>query len=310
MLSMQLFKNLLVRLGPNSLCVQMALLRHARKQHFALAFRSDQIHISRHDQLLILSKTQFVQVPFMIENFDLYFSTIEHKRDGHCDVLDFSRPGPHRYLKSGIEFDFPSVPEDDVMDAYTFWHTPQEGEVVWDVGAHAGASSYYFSIMVGTNGKIFAFEPDEINSEFLMRNIQRHKLQNVIPVKKALSATTGSARFNMDGSMSAGLSDYLVYTDKKVYRDVETMSLEDACENLGSVPTFVKMDIEGAEADVIATSRSFLKEHPIHFAIESNHKVNGELTYKPLERLFREVGYQVLSSEQFGQMFTWAAPAR
>lgn len=59
------------------------------------------------------------------------------------------------------------------------------------------------------------------------------------------------------------------------------------------------MNIEGAEADVAANSRSFLREHPIHFAIESNHEVQGELTYKRLERLFREIGYQVLSSEQF-----------
>jgi FkbM family methyltransferase len=307
---MQAIKDALVRFGPDSLLVQMALRLHARKQHFDLAFISNQIHVFRQDQRLILSKTQFVQVPFMIENFDLYFTTMESRREAQGHVLDFSKPGLHRYLKSGVAFDFPSVPEDDVMDAYTFWHKPVKGEIVWDVGAHAGASSYYFSIMVGQSGKVIAFEPDETNSVFLERNIERHKLQNVFPIKRALSGKTGVARFNMDGSMSAGLSDYLVYTDKKVSRDVETMTLEDACKNLGSIPTFVKMDIEGAEADVIATSRPFLKDHPVHFAIESNHKVNGELTYKPLEHLFREIGYQVLSSDQFGQMFTWAAPAR
>jgi FkbM family methyltransferase len=307
---MQALKDLLVKLGPDSTPVQIALRRHARKRHFDIAFPSNQIHISRHEQLLILSKTQFVQVPFMIENFDLYFSTMEHKREGQYDVLNFSSPGLHRYLKSGIEFYFPSVPEDDVMDAYTFWHTPQDGEIVWDVGAHAGASSYYFSLMVGPSGKIIAFEPDEVNSEFLLRNIERHKLQNVVPVSKALCGKTGVARFNMDGSMSAGLSDYLLYTDKKAFRDVETITLADACQYLGSVPQFVKMDIEGAEADVIANSRSFLEQHPIHFSIESNHKVKGELTYKPLERLFREIGYKVHSSDQFGQMFTWAAPVR
>jgi len=264
---MQVIKDLLVRLGPDSALVQAALCRHARKQSFNLAFERDQIRISRNGQLLILSKALFVQVPFMMENFDFYFKTMESTLDGLDHVLDFSKPALHRYLKSGIEFYFPAIPEDDVMDAYTFWHTPANCEIVWDVGAHAGASSYYFSIMVGPSGRVFAFEPNEINSEFLMRNIGQHKLQNVVPIKKALSGKGGMARFNMDGSMSAGLSDYLVYTDKNVFRDVETMTLSDACQNLGSVPHFVKMDIEGAEADVIATSRPFLKESPIHFAI-------------------------------------------
>ena len=51
----------------------------------------------------------------------------------------------------------------------------------------------------------------------------------------------------MDGSMSAGLSDYLTYSEKSKYQTVETVSFADACAELGEVPGYVKMDIEGAE---------------------------------------------------------------
>ncbi len=93
-------------------------------------------------------------------------------------------------------------------------------------------------------------------------------------------------------------------------RDIETTSIPDACAELGCVPDFVKMDIEGAEVSVVDGSRSFLKEHSIHFAIESNHVLNGKPTSVPLESILSDLGYKVRSSEEFGQLFTWAAPSR
>jgi hypothetical protein len=36
--------------------------------------------------------------------------------------------------------------------------------------------------------------------------------------------------------------------------------------------------------------------------------VNGEYTYKKLDPIFEEIGYEHLSSDEFKQMFTWARP--
>jgi hypothetical protein len=68
------------------------------------------------------------------------------------------------------------------------------------------------------------------------------------------------------------------------------------------------MDIEGAEVAFVEGAREFLKSHPVHFAIESYHRVEGEYTYKRLDSIFEEIGYQHLSSDVFKQMFTWARP--
>ena len=84
--------------------------------------------------------------------------------------------------------------------------------------------------------------------------------------------------------------------------------MEDACKELGSVPTFVKMDIEGAELSFIQGAKEFLRTHPVHFAIESYHRVDGDFTYKKLDPIFEEIGYEHLSSDKFQQMFTWARP--
>jgi FkbM family methyltransferase len=162
--------------------------------------------------------------------------------------------------------------------------------------------------MVGPGGKVYAFEPDQTNYDYLVRNIELHKLSNVIPVRKALAGTSGTAEFYMDGTMGAGLTDYVVYSEQAKFQTVDTISFEDACKEFGEIPSYVKMDIEGAEVATIESSQAFLKAHPIHFAIESCHRIDGELTYKPLEKLFSNIGYKVWSSEEFTQMFTWATP--
>jgi len=112
----------------------------------------------------------------------------------------------------------------------------------------------------------------------------------------------------MDGTISSGLNDYRMYADHANVRSVDTITFTDACAEFGEVPGYVKMDIEGAEIAAVEGARELLMQHPVHFAIESNHWVAGELTWKPLEQLFSSIGYDVWSSDQFGAMFTWANP--
>ena len=305
---MQFIKDYLVRLGPDNALLRMVLRFYAFRRGYEIEFANDRIVLFKAQRELVLNKAQYVQVPAMLECYDLFFTSMEGEAVGGRTLLDFSKPGLHRYVRSQMAFHFPSIPEEDLMEAYMHSYKPQPGDIVWDVGAHAGATSYFLSQLVGPLGKVYAFEPDDLNYDFLKRNIEFHQLQNVIPVKKALAGSTGTAKFNMDGTMCAGLSEYLAYSEERLFKTVSTITLPDACSELGEIPKYVKMDIEGAEVAVIEGSQSFLITHPIHFAFESYHRINGQLTYVALERLFSSIGYSVKSSAQFGQMFTWAQP--
>lgn len=288
--------------------LKAALWIHARRAGFEIHFTETEIVLCKGQRKLVLSKRQYVQVPWMLRWFDSYFDSFDGVIEGSLSVLDFSKPALHRYSASRAAFYFPSIPEDDVMSNYVKFYHPKEGDVVWDAGAHAGASSYFFAQMVGLSGKVYAFEPDVENFGYLTKNIELHGLKNVIPVMKALSGETGTAAFNMDGTMSAGLREFVEYTDDQTSKSVTTRTLQDASAELGCIPNYVKMDIEGAEVAVIGGSIDFLKDHPIHFAIESNHKVGGEYTRKPLEALFAQIGYQARSSDESGEFMTWAIP--
>jgi Methyltransferase FkbM domain len=88
---------------------------------------------------------------------------------------------------------------------------------------------------------------------------------------------------------------------------VETISLAAACGRFGT-PTYIKLDIEGAEIEVIEASRQLLRQNPIHLAVDTNHWVHGKLTAAPVEALLGECGYEVLSSDECGIMTTWGKP--
>jgi FkbM family methyltransferase len=264
-------KNRLLKSGPKSKVLLQAFRLQAALHGFSMRVADGRIALRRGNREVILGARDVISVPFVVHDWDKFFDTLEgRERDGRR-VLDFSEPALHHYRKRGLSFYAPSLAEDDSMDAYTSSYQPQPGDVVWDVGAHAGMSSYFLAQMVGPEGKVYAFEPDDTNYEYLLRNLEMHHLTNVTPVKAALSDKTGTATFCMDGTMSAGLSDSLSYAAAENTVVVDTLALPDACDRFASVPRYIKMDIEGAELSVVANSLDFLKEHPIHLSIESKH---------------------------------------
>jgi len=264
--------------------------------------------LARGRRRIVLNERDVPFIPFAVHSWEMLFETVAAREVGGVMVLNFSRPALHRYRRSGLCFHFPAFAEDDCMDAYMAAYRPQPGDVVWDVGAHAGMTTYFLAMRVGMAGRVYAFEPDETNYSYLLRNIERHQLTNVIPVKAALSGRTGTAKFCMDGTMGAGLSDSLAYAAAEHSRVVETLSVEDACARFGCIPDYIKLDIEGAELDAVCGALAFLRTHPIRMAIESNHLVGGQLTSGVLDGMLLAVGYRAWSSDEFGQRFTWAVP--
>jgi FkbM family methyltransferase len=298
----------LLKLGPANPVLRSAIRLQARASGLSVADRNSQLALTKGSRRMLLPAGQYLMVPYAVHMWDQLFETVVPEPQGDSTVLDFSKPGLHQYSKAGVSLWAPGMAEEDSMEAYTAAYKPQGGEVIWDVGAHGGFTTYYFSKMVGPSGKVYAFEPDEHTYPYLLRNIELHKLDNVIPVKKALAGSSGTALFSMDGSLGAGLTSYTDTADKRETSEVETISFSDACREFG-VPAFVKMDIEGAEVAVVKGALSTLKEHPIHFAIETEHRVDREYTSVPITRMLAGIGYKVWSSSDYGQQFTWAHPA-
>jgi FkbM family methyltransferase len=262
--------------------------------------------VRKGNNALRVKSANWIYVLTLCREFDNYFECVQPTREGALDVVDYSRGGLQTFRLSGLQFEVSGFPEEEkVIVDYFKWHRPQPGETVYDLGANCGLSVYYLSQCVGPAGRVYAFEPDPINFQVLLRNIERHKMTNVVPVQKAISGKSGRLEFHSEGTIAATLAQHSNHPAVGKVEVVEALSLADACAQYG-VPTFIKIDIEGAEVDAIAGSMDFLREHAIHFALDTCHTVNGELTAGPIEKLFRDCGYEVMSSDETGMMTTWA----
>src|SRR5450755_892429 len=95
----QRLKDYLVRLGPRSFIVQLALKLQGMRKGFATTFRNGPISLRQGQQEMILAEKDFYLLPFMMEFFGQAFQDIEPKVKDGIEILDFSGPGSHRYRK-------------------------------------------------------------------------------------------------------------------------------------------------------------------------------------------------------------------
>lgn len=256
-----------------------------------------------------LAPRHIVYAPDVAAHFESYFVPLLPTESEGKLVLDFSRPGNlQTYAKSGAQFEMASLPEEaDAIESYFHWYTPHPGDLVFDVGAHCGVSSYHLSKLVGKTGRVIAFEPDPVNFSLLVRNIERNSLANVTPVQIAIAGRRGQAEFHAEGAIGSGLKRHSSRPAAGSVILVETITLEDAFAKWGA-PNFCKLDIEGSEIEVISSSLSLLGKHSCNFALDTNHRIGGSFTDKRVEQLFRDGGYEAETSS--GERTTCARPLR
>ncbi len=130
------------------------------------------------------------------------------------------------------------------------------GDVVWDVGTHAGFLTALASRLVGSDGDVVAFEPLPANIDRLERLVRANRLSNVRIRPVALAERAGRARFHVASSTSMGSLAPIVATADI---QVSTSSLDAELETLRR-PALVKIDVEGGEAAVLAGATRLLSE--------------------------------------------------
>jgi FkbM family methyltransferase len=283
--------------------------RICMSQGVVLEHRGSEIWLHKDDRAMVLALQHLVYAGDLAASFEIYFvPLVPQEREG-LKVLDYSRPGNlQRYAKSGLEFEMASFPEEEeAIEEYFKWYKPKAGDLVFDMGAHCGVSTYHLSKLVGDEGRVVCFEPDPVNFEILMRNIRRHGLTNVVAENAAIAGSAGQLAFNSEGTIGSSLVSLLQRESVGSVVMVDAVTLGDVFERWG-LPAFCKVDIEGAEVDVLANSGELLQRHKTNFALDTNHpKANGEMTSKDVESFFRNYGYET-ASEANPLLTTWARP--
>jgi FkbM family methyltransferase len=127
------------------------------------------------------------------------------------------------------------------------------GEVFYDVGANVGFFTVIAAAVAGPAGKVFAFEPVPLNFAYLEYNCRLNDFRNVECVEAAIGSSSREETLLLaEYSGGAALESAGPPPDLAGAMRVPTFALDDwVAAGLGPLPNVVKIDVEGAELEVL-----------------------------------------------------------
>jgi FkbM family methyltransferase len=141
--------------------------------------------------------------------------------------------------------------EQEVQDVFV--RHIQPGGTVFDIGANVGFMTLLAARLVGEQGRVVAFEPFSDAVRYLRRHLELNGVENVQIIEAAVSQQPGRASFRRGQEIMTGR---LALQGED---EVDVVSLDDLCAGeLVPVPNFLKIDVEGEEANVLLGSEGIL----------------------------------------------------
>ena len=176
------------------------------------------------------------------------------------------------------------------------------GDVFVDVGANAGYFSLLASTLVGESGSVVAIEPLPALYEATRANVARNGLRNVRTVNVAASDRVGRLELFRGPASHTGLTSLVAEPGLELECEVESLPLSAILddEELRRA-RLVKIDVEGAEAAVVAGMESLLRSgrRDLEVLVEIHPKQLARMNKSPNDVLdaFFEAGFRAYRVE-------------
>ncbi len=190
-------------------------------------------------------------------------------------------------------------------------HSLRPGMVFYDVGANVGFLTLIAARLVGESGSVVAFEPLAGNVELLQRNLDLNAAANVTVVRRALSAAAGRGRMAVADSSDAGVVASLDTAPDATGPEVLVGTLDGTIGELGlRPPDLVKIDVEGAEVDVLGGMASTLSTAHPRLLIEIHDDGEDRWREDAIRVVLERQGYRLrrLDGEDGGMPHLLAIP--
>lgn len=199
--------------------------------------------------------------------------------------------------------------EKSALGTFLFLLTP--GDVVWDVGAAFGLFSVHSAEFCN---QVVAFEPDPSHYQRLVGNIELNRQGSKVSIQQ-LALCDSQGELSLSTSGLSGVSPTLGVNDKHSSKvSVKTETVDRMVKSGVVKPTVMKIDVEGAEAQVLRGAAELLssEEKPRLLFIEVHPEFLGSFgdSAEDLEHMLIATGYRLLASDRRkGQYHLLAVPA-
>lgn len=186
----------------------------------------------------------------------------------------------------------------------------EPSHVAFDIGANLGAISFAMSALL-PNGRVYAFEPVPENYAYLAKNVARNGVTNIVPVNAGCFSTPTELEFHYVEEFAGGAFVSPVgVTDPRERRSIVKCVTVDGFmeENRIGRLDFIKLDVEGAEDDVMIGARETCAAFHPTLLIEFNPVASEKFFGRSLKSLYERVasyGYDMSLLDRTGKGNHW-----
>ncbi len=165
---------------------------------------------------------------------------------------------------------------------------------ILDCGSNIGMSILYFK-HIYPQSRVIGFEPDPAIFPYLQENIACNHLGNVRLIQSAVTGREGQLAFYSDGKYGSCLAEHGLRIAPEGWTEykVPCVRLRDY---LTEPVDFLKMNIEGAEWDVLADSEDRLRQVR-EMVIEYHHQPGLPRTLHSILELLHRHGFEYLVND-------------
>jgi len=153
-----------------------------------------------------------------------------------------------------------------------------------DCGANIGLSIIYFKRLY-PESEIIGFEPDKRIFDILTFNISSFNLENITLINKGLWNEETTLKFFSEGADGGRIA---VEGDKKNIVEIQTVRLR---EYLSKTVDFLKIDIEGAEVEVLKDCKDLLNNVK-HIFVEYHSFLNKPQELDIICKILKDAGFR------------------
>jgi FkbM family methyltransferase len=181
----------------------------------------------------------------------------------------------------------------------------QMGDVFIDIGANFGLHTLYAAKLVGNHGHIFAFEPVLFNLNLLKRNVALNGVQQQVTiVPKAVSNSSEPfLTLYLPPEQVAVTASLRPSPGNLQTTQVANLRLDDYWSHINRPVRLIKIDVEGAELEVLRGSQKLLMQWQPMLLIEVHGFALPHFgtNVNELRDFLKRFGYQedLLPGEQF-----------
>ena len=167
----------------------------------------------------------------------------------------------------------------------------------FDIGAHIGLVSIPAALNMNLDSKIIAFEPSDKNYKHLKNHIKANNLTKKIKLYKNLVGEKNCKKNFYYSKYESPLNSIIKVKQIEKYnsQSINQISIDYFCKESGIVPDVIKIDVEGAELNVLKGAKeTILKYKPIiYLSVHPTHLKELGYELRQLKDLIKSLKYKI-----------------